>query len=187
VKIRPPSAAAGAVLVLVGLAGCAQAPTLVSGAGATTLPAGAASPASASASSAQLAAKLGGQVKFPDGLAVATSAPTKFTPAGTAAGFTSGHQGVKIILTVVNGTGAPFNAVLVSATLTYGETGEKAEAVFDSQNRVGCSFQQKILPGKKATAVCGFSVPKPGLADLQLQVSLGDFQHEPAIFTGALA
>lgn len=183
---------AAAVLGALALSSCAMAdgrsadlasPSAPSATSAGSTPA-ATGPASVTAPSV---AKFGGSYTWSDGLKVTTSALTTFTPNEMAFGLGVAEQGVKVTLTVTNGTRQTFDPARTSLTLTYGPDGVEVDRVTDLDNNVRGSsgLPRQIPPGKSGAATFGFSVRPDALEGLYAQVSLGVPQHKPAIFTGS--
>ncbi|MFE4637574.1 hypothetical protein ACFRJ1_29935 [Streptomyces sp. NPDC056773] len=123
---------------------------------------------------------------YSDGLGVTVAQPTPFTPSGTAAGHREGHQAVAWKITLRNGTPEPFKAALVSVYAKYGTAGEQAEAVFDSANGVGSSFEGSISPGRSATVTYVFDIPRNGTGTLDLEVVPNVFDYEGTHWSGPL-
>jgi hypothetical protein len=82
--------------------------------------------ASKSAAADPGAGAFGTGYTWDDGLRVATSAVKKFTPDETAFGFAAGEQGVRLTVTVINGTKQTFDTSRTSMSLTFGADGAEA-------------------------------------------------------------
>jgi hypothetical protein len=120
---------------------------------------------------------------YADGIIITASKPVRFTPSDTSFGHEAGNVALKVTLTIENKSGAQVNPTLAGMSLTYGDAGATAEILSDAANKVGGSFAQVILPSSRATITSGYSVPA-GTKRIQGQFTLGDFTHDPAIFTG---
>ena len=84
---------------------------------------------------------------------------------------------------ITNGGKTSFDAYLVRAIVTYGEAGEEAADVLDSENDTDIGFTGKILPGKAMSQDLGYAIPAAELGDVTMQVA-PDLDREVAIFSG---
>ncbi|UNZ18953.1 DUF4352 domain-containing protein [Streptomyces sp. 891-h] len=112
------------------------------------------------------------------GLKVTVAAPEKFTPSAYAAGHKSGRQAYKLRVTLENTGDAKIDTALVTVGARQGRDGETTAGIFDGDT-VGSGFTGHLLPGKRATATYGFDVA-PGAKTLDIEVSVNDFETEPA-------
>jgi len=156
---------------------------------AQTRSTGAPSPAAAStpATAGLRPVAFGTGYTWPDGLRVTTSTVKKFTPSETAFGVGIGEQGVRLTVTVTNGTKQTFDTTKTSMTLTFGPDGAEAEPVIDLPNGVGggTGLPKKIAPGERGTTTFAFSVQPEWIAGLYGRIWVGDAKHPPATFSGA--
>lgn len=130
----------------------------------------------------QAAASFTDVVTYDDGLKVEVSDLSSRKVGEYAAGGKPGEQMTVFTIKVTNTGKQAWDATLASPSVTYGANGQSAEDIFDEG--VGNGFTGKILPGKSMSATWGFVIPKDGLSDVTLQMALGDFDREDAIFTG---
>lgn len=174
---------AAALLIAVGLTGCAPAlPVVDTEALESSAPS--IDPAEeptddASADPAASVAAFGETWTYTDGISVTVSAPVEFTPSEFALTGSQPYN-VAFEITLANGTDAPFEPFAYSLVQSGGL---EAEAVFDSGNEIGdigTSPFATILPGESITWLEGYNVADP--ADVTLQLS-PEFDYEDAIFT----
>ncbi|MEV0678388.1 hypothetical protein AB0I60_17915 [Actinosynnema sp. NPDC050436] len=118
-----------------------------------------------------------------NGLAAEVSAPAACTP-GEFAIPSDVARGVKVTVTVVNGSDKPFDTGLLSAGGETQFAGKKAEKIYDSSGACGDSAlaTATVLPGKTFTYDLAFAVgAEPGELQITLQP---DFGADKAIFVG---
>ncbi len=120
---------------------------------------------------------------YEDGLTVSVPKAVTRKPGEFALGMSKGHRLVVVTVELTNHTGSAFDATLATVSMTYGQRGTPAEEVYD--DRLGEGFTTRIIDGRTGSADFGFSVPADGLDDLVVEVS-PDWDHEPALFTGAV-
>ncbi|MBD3932494.1 DUF4190 domain-containing protein [Streptomyces chumphonensis] len=116
---------------------------------------------------------------YPDGLEVAVSSPTPYTPSDTAAGHSPGNETVTVEVTVVNGTDErqDLGLVVVDAKDASGRT---AEPVFDTGIE---GLQGTLLPGDESVATYAFDLPPDAADELTIEVT-PDFDHDSALWNG---
>lgn len=124
-------------------------------------------------------AAFGQRVTFDDGLAVEVTAPQLYNPSRYAAGHDA-DRAVNIDVTVVNGSGEPYDAVMTMVNATHG--GRQVSRIYDSANGGSENPAGTVLPGKSTTFTVALSLGE-AVGELQLEVSHG-FLGEPAIFVG---
>jgi hypothetical protein len=73
---------------------------------------------------------------------------------------------------VTNNSDASLKDFYLSATAAYGDDGEEAESVADSEN-IKDGISQTIRKGKSAVGEYAFAIPKKQIGDVQLEVSSG--------------
>ncbi len=114
-----------------------------------------------------------------DGLAVAVSEPSEFSPSEYAAGTVEGQSNIIFDVTVTNGTSEDIESSLVNITVSSG--GKEASAIFDTEG--GTDFvSSTILPGKSLSWKVAYSVADP--ADVQMTVdNVVDFDRGKVHFT----
>ena len=95
---------------------------------------------------------------YPDGLKVKVEGPAPFSPSSAAAGVTAGDKAVTFAVTITNGTGKAFDAVLVVVQATAGDAGRQAARIVDFENEVGVGFTGTIAPGTVQTVTFGFGI-----------------------------
>lgn len=122
-------------------------------------------------------AAFGKAYTWSDGLSVTIAAPQPYTPGAYAAGTVDGQKAVSLQITVVNGTGAPFDPVLLTTTVQSGNT--EASQIFDSAKGLEGSPSTKILAGRESTYKVAFSVADP--KDIVVEFT-PDFTHESVLF-----
>lgn len=88
-------------------------------------------------------------------------------------------------ISIKNGTDAIFDPVGAYTTVNYGDNGQVAERVFDSEAGYGDMWQGKILPGKKQSLTMAFAIPTDAPSEVLLSVAPG-FEYEDALFLGTL-
>jgi len=95
-----------------------------------------------------------------------------------------GHPGDPMVLFrlhIKNGTTHKVNGDEFSVSLSYGAEGDEAEGVYDTGLD---SVTGVIARGRQKTGKYGFAVPTKHMNDLIIQVD--DYEHEPALFAGAV-
>jgi hypothetical protein len=185
-RVRPTQAVPAVIIVALALSGCGAADP-----GATTPGAKPSSAAASGAAKKPAAAKpkattanFHNSVTYKDGLKVQVIKIRQITAGQYAAGAKPGARVTALTIRVNNGSSKAFDVSLVSPSVTYGKDGVKAPDVFDGSKFGGMTG--KVLPGKAQTATWGFGIPKADLGDVTLQVGLGSFTHDAAIFTGSV-
>ena len=103
-----------------------------------------------------------------------------------AAGASTGEQGVLVKIRITNKSDSVFDSNLASVKLRYGKDGEEAEQVFDVAQKNSTGFEGNIRKGKSATASYFFAIPKSGKKTTVDIEFAGDWNSEPAQFTGKL-
>ncbi|MEU6283996.1 hypothetical protein [Streptomyces sp. NPDC047028] len=63
-------------------------------------------------------------------------------------------------MTITNGTGKAFDAVLTVVQATTGDAELQAARIVDFENDVGVGFTGRIAPGASQTVTFGFDVPE---------------------------
>lgn len=114
--------------------------------------------------------------EYDDGLTVTVSAPEAFSPTDTAAGGEAFDHHVKFTVTVVNGTGAPFDPSMITESVQSDNM--EGDAVFD--DGLEGAPMTTVLDGRETTFDVGYGVSNPD--DIVLEVS-PSFEHDSAIFT----
>lgn len=112
------------------------------------------SDSSATNAPANINAKFGETVTYVDGLEVAVSAPTPFTPGEFAAGADQANN-VVFTVTVTNGTKEDFEPFLIATASAAGVEGSQ---VFDPDNDLSFSPTTTIPAGQSISYQVGFSV-----------------------------
>jgi len=123
-------------------------------------------------------ATLGKAYTWADGLSVTIGAPQSYTPSSSAAGVVDGQKSVTLQVTIVNGTGAPFDPAMATVSAQSGNT--EASKIYDSAKGIGSSPSTKILAGRETTYKVAFSVADP--KDLVVEFA-PDFTYTSVIFT----
>lgn len=119
-----------------------------------------------------------GQVwKYEDGLTITVSKPV--AAVGTDTSTAAGQPLSVYTVTIVNGSETPLKPAAY-ATVNYGAEGVSADQVFDSAAGIGATFDNTILPGKRATVKMGFAHPTTA-KDVIFSIA-PDFGHSDAIF-----
>ncbi|GAB3262781.1 hypothetical protein [Arthrobacter pigmenti] len=131
-------------------------------------------------------AEFGQTWEYKDGMAVTVTHEGTAQASQYAAGGeeTAGQMHV-FKVTIKNGTEAIFDPVGAYTTVNYGDDGQVAERVFDSEQGYGDMWQGKILPGKKQSLSLAFAIPTDVASDVLLSVAPG-FEYEDALFHGTL-
>jgi hypothetical protein len=138
----------------------------------------AAAAAAAEEEAANSTATFGKTYTWEDGIAVTVSAPEPFKRSEYAAGGEDAAAYVAFTITVVNGTSAPFDVSMFTASAQSGNT--EAESVFDTENKLEGSPSTKLLAGREAKFRMGFGVSDP--ADIVLEIA-PSFEHNSVLFT----
>lgn len=112
---------------------------------------------------------------YDDGLTVTVSAPKPYKPSNSAAAGKG--EAVAFDITLVNNTGATFDPSLLSASLQSGNG--QAEEIFDTAKGLNGSPMTKLLDGREAKWIIGYTVQDPN--DLVLEVS-PDFERESILY-----
>lgn len=120
-----------------------------------------------------------GQVwKYEDGVTLTVSKPAAGTATETA---TAPGKALSIYtVTIVNGGKEPLKPTAFP-TVNFGPEGVSAEQVYDSAQGLSDSFDNTILPGKRATVKYAFDMPV-NAKDVIFSIT-PDFGHSDAIFT----
>jgi hypothetical protein len=120
-----------------------------------------------------------GQVwKYDDGLTITVSKPVAGTATETA---TAPGKPLSIYtVTIVNGSKEALKP-LAYPTVNYGAEGVSAEQVYDTAQGLGDTFDNTILPGKRATVKYAFDMPTTA-KDVIFSIT-PDLSHSDAIFT----
>lgn len=119
-----------------------------------------------------------GQVwKYDDGLTITVSKPA--AAVGTDTSTAPGQPISVYTVTIVNGAATALKPTAF-ATVNHGAEGLPAEQVFDSAAGIGATFNNTILPGKRATVKMGFAHPTTA-KDVIFSIA-PDFGHSDAIF-----
>lgn len=121
-------------------------------------------------------ATFGETYEWSDGLAVKITKPKPFQPSEYAA--VGKGKPIEFTVTIVNNTGAPFDAAGFYATMQSGNT--EASEVFDSAQGFEGSPMTKVLDGREAKFKIGYTVSRPD--DLVLEVT-PSFEHESVLYT----
>ncbi|HET7415314.1 MAG TPA: hypothetical protein VFI97_06415 [Arthrobacter sp.] len=124
--------------------------------------------------------------EYEDGIAVTVTHEGAAQASQYAAGAEeTGGQMHVFTISIKNGTDAIFDPVGAYTTVNYGEDGQVAERVFDTQNGYGDMWQGKILPGKKQTLTMAFAIPTDKSYEALLSVAPG-FSYKDALFHGTV-
>jgi hypothetical protein len=126
----------------------------------------------------------GKRYTWPGGLAVEIAPPKPCKPGEFAVSTTKDIQrAVKVSITVVNGSGKPFDTGVLSFGSDAQFNGRKAEQIYDSSGECGGGPDSTtVLPGKAFTTDVAYAVgPQPGELQLAVQPSFG---ADKAIFVG---
>lgn len=129
-------------------------------------------------------AKFGESFSWDDKLSVSVVSVQKYKASSTAAGYNPGETGVKVKVTVTNGSAAAFDLALFDVKLSSGQDGLQAADIFDTENGLNGGFEGTVQPGRAATAVYAFSVPPANLTVISVEIRPG-FEYQPATFEGA--
>lgn len=119
--------------------------------------------------------------KYEDGLVVSIDSVKLWKPSSYAAGHKPGNKAVKVIVTIVNKTGSPFDASLVDVKASFGPNGNQAERVFDGDVT---GMDGTVANGRTKTATFGFSAPGP-INPLELSVE-PSWDYSAALFSGSV-
>ena len=112
---------------------------------------------------------------------VAQQATTGMTGAET----THGQMVVASVL-IRNGSVTAVDAASVLVTAAYGADDTDAPLVVDPTGELANAFLGHVTAGEEATAGYGFAIPFSALGRVIVTVDLGDGEHEPVSFTGAV-
>lgn len=148
----------------------------------STVPSSGASGGATSAPTSNTAT-FGDTVKYDDGLAV-TITKTKNAKQSK---YTE-HPGEPVTVfyvRVTNNTDQNLNGDLVSVDSTYGKDGSNADQVYDVDS-FGDQISGTIAKGKSKTGEYAFAVPTKERGDVDVEVSLVDFDHDSALFSGSV-
>ena len=113
---------------------------------------------------------------------IAQQATTGMTGAET----THGQMVVASVL-IRNGSDTAVDAASVLVTAAYGADDTDAPLVVDPTGELANAFLGHVTAGEEATAGYGFAIPFTALDRVIVTVDLGDGEHEPVSFTGAVA
>ena len=113
--------------------------------------------------------------------AVGQQATTRMTGAETTDG-----QMVVVSVLVRNDSSAAVDATAVQVTATSGADDTEAPLVVDLSGELTNAFLGPVTAGAEATAGYGFAIPFSALGRVTITVDLGDGEHEPVSFTGAV-
>lgn len=122
--------------------------------------------------------KIGDTATYPDGIKVTIKDLGEFTPSQTAAGVGEGVAH-KLEITLENGSSKNLEPNLFHVTVASG--GKESSHIFDTANGLDMAPMTTILPGKSVTWVAAYSLADP--ADVTVEVSTLDFDHDKIIFT----
>lgn len=122
--------------------------------------------------------KIGDTVTYPDGIKVTVKDLGEFTPSQTAAGVGEGVAH-KLEITLENGSSKNLDPNLFHVTVASG--GKESGHIFDTENGLDMAPTTTILPGKAVTWIEAYSLVDP--ADVTVEVSTLDFDHDKIIFT----
>ncbi|MDN5755614.1 MAG: hypothetical protein ACTHWW_11160 [Arthrobacter sp.] len=169
------------------LTGCTTSggPEAGSGADEASAPAADAVAETTGDQSTQGVADFGSAWTWDDGLKL-TVKPAGLSTAGEYASGAEASDGKMYVFDVSlqNGTSEVFDPAILTASVAYGDEGTQAEGVFTE--KIDGFFEGKVLPGKKQSTRVAFGIPAGELDDVTLTY-LVDFDHEDALFSGALA
>lgn len=124
--------------------------------------------------------KFGSTVKFPDGVSMTISKPTRFIPSDTATVSMQKKNAASYLafeVTLVNGSSKPYEPSMVFITGQSGD--QEAERVFDSAKGVEGEPSTKLMPGRQAKWKVVFGLIKAN--DLVLEVRPG-FDYESVMY-----
>lgn len=125
----------------------------------------------------------GKRYTWDSGLAAEVSAPVDCTPSEWAMP-SNVERAAKVTVTVINGTGQPFDASMLAFGSEAQFEGRTAEAMFDSEGDCGAGapMSATVMPGKTFTYESAYAVGRqPGELQLVLQPSFGE---DRAVFVG---
>lgn len=143
-------------------------------------------PADDARSDAPVVASFSQAITYDDGLKVQVTQRKQGKIGEYAAGGKAGGPMTVFTIKVTNGSTQTFDAALVSPQVTYGAEGDEADSVYDSGQGIGDGISGKILPGKAKSAKYAFAIPTKELGDVTMEVPLGDFEHDSAVFSGSV-
>lgn len=108
--------------------------------------------------------------------ALSISEPTEATVSEYGIAGEGEHRAFTVV--IENGSNENFDPILTYFSAS--SDGKESEQIFDSANGFSGGPDTTILPTKKAEFKLGFSLANPD--DITMEVSLGDFTSETAIF-----
>lgn len=111
---------------------------------------------------------------YDSGLTVKVSKPRKFVAGEWAAGAEEPGTSLRFTITIVNKTGAAYDAGVDYITMQSGN--KEASEIFDSENGLDGMPMTKVLDGREATYDIAFHVQKP--KDLVMEYQPQGFEDE---------
>jgi hypothetical protein len=107
-----------------------------------------------------------------------------FTPSPEAVGLAPGDLAVRVMVKVTNGTSDQFDVSGTTVHMRSGADGIQDNAITDRENGISAGLDGDVAPGRSASAVYAFAVPRSDLSLLDVEVT-PDFNYDTAIFEGA--
>lgn len=115
---------------------------------------------------------------YEDGLQITISTPSPMTSGQWA--VPASTEGSAFTVTLLNGSDAPFDPMMISLTAQSGNT--EAEQIFDSENGYSGAPTTTLLPGREARFKVAFATSNPD--DIVLEMS-PSFEHAAALYATA--
>lgn len=112
---------------------------------------------------------------------VAQQVTTGMTGAETTHG-----QMVVVSVLIRNDSTADVDATTALVSATYGAADTEATLVVDPAGGLANAFLGSVTAGEEVTARYGFAIPFSALGRVTVTVDLGDGEHEPVSFAGAI-